>query len=94
MSELDCAKCESTGSLGNFNKIAKVAQAGILSFVEEKGYGTVVHERWDGNCAQAVFYDKKKFKLVFSEKIRFDTWPNKSPHFFIACVFESVKDSK
>ena len=94
LSELDCAKYESTGSLGNYNTIAKVAQAGILSFVEEKGYGAVVHERWDGNCAQAVLYDKKKLKLVFSEKCRFEAYPAKAPHFFIACVFESIKDSK
>ena len=59
--------------------------------MEEKGYGSTVYERPDGNCAQAVLYNSKKLVLLRSDKFLFE---KKAPHFFIVCVFAAANDGK
>lgn len=59
--------------------------------MEEKGYGSTVYERPDGNCAQAVLYNSKKLVLLRSDKFLFE---KKASHFFIVCVFAAANDGK
>lgn len=62
--------------------------------MKKLGYGTIYHERTDGNCAQGVFYNQKKLRLIKSEKIVFTPDVPELPHFFISCLFADSKDEK